>query len=150
MQTMKWWTKTASKSRQSFWLERGVSTVTLLTHYEILGVSTDASSEEIKKARNIKIKELHPDRNKASNASEMMKQIEEIYGVLSDPQRRMDYDRKIGLINSIQSDGKGSTQQESPKPTSTQSAYKEQTNNLREKGKTEIANLDPRNKKKVD
>ncbi len=121
--------------------------MTQLTHYEILGVATGASSEEIKKARNTKIKEFHPDRNKASNASEMLKQIEEIYEVLSNAQRRMDYDRKIGLIKSVQSDGKGSTQQESSQPTSTQSARKEQINNLSEKIRKDIANLDPRNKK---
>jgi DnaJ-class molecular chaperone len=119
-----------------------------LTYYEILGVAIDASSEEIKKARNKQLIEFHPDRNKSPNAPEMLNRIKEIYEVLSDPQKRRDYDRGIGINESTQNDEKVSSQPESPNPNFTQSARDGQINNWREKLRQDIENLDPRKKKK--
>lgn len=64
-------------------------------YYESLGISRDADESEIKKAYRKKAKELHPDRNpeNRAGAAEDFKRIAEAYEVLSDPQRRAQYDR---------------------------------------------------------
>jgi molecular chaperone DnaJ len=61
--------------------------------YEVLGVSRDASEDEIKKAFRRQARKLHPDVNKAPNAEEQFKELNEAYDVLSDPQKRSMYDR---------------------------------------------------------
>lgn len=62
-------------------------------YYKILGVSKDASPEEIKKAfRKLALK-YHPDKNKGNKeAEERFKEINEAYAVLSDPKKRKEYD----------------------------------------------------------
>ena len=62
-------------------------------YYDVLGVSAQASEEDIRKAFRAKAMEYHPDRNKASDASERFKEVNEAYQVLSDPERRQQYDR---------------------------------------------------------
>ena len=59
--------------------------------YEILGVSRDASVEEIKKA--YRRLALAPDRNKDAEAEKKFKEINEAYEVLSDPAKRQAYDQ---------------------------------------------------------
>lgn len=61
--------------------------------YEVIGVSKDASEAEIKKAFRKKARELHPDVNKAPDAEDQFKELNEAYDVLSDPQKRAQYDR---------------------------------------------------------
>lgn len=61
--------------------------------YEVLGVSKSASADEMKKAYRKLALEWHPDRNKAANASEKFKEINEAYAVLSDPQKKQTYDQ---------------------------------------------------------
>lgn len=62
-------------------------------YYEVLGVSRTALKEEIKDAyRNLALK-YHPDRNKAPEAEEKFKQISEAYAVLSDDDKRAQYDQ---------------------------------------------------------
>lgn len=61
--------------------------------YEVIGVSKDASDAEIKKAFRKKARELHPDVNKAPDAEDQFKELNEAYDVLSDPQKRAQYDR---------------------------------------------------------
>lgn len=63
-------------------------------YYAILGVSPEASPEEIKRAFRKLALETHPDRNPGDRqAEEQFKKINEAYGVLSDPQKRAEYDR---------------------------------------------------------
>jgi DnaJ-class molecular chaperone len=61
--------------------------------YEILGVSKNASLNEIKAAYRKQALQWHPDRNKSKEATEKFKEINKAYEVLSDPQKRQLYDQ---------------------------------------------------------
>jgi molecular chaperone DnaJ len=62
-------------------------------YYKVLGVPRNASQEEIRtKFRRLAL-EFHPDRNKDPGAPEKFKEINSAYQVLSDPQKRAQYDR---------------------------------------------------------
>jgi len=61
-------------------------------YYEVLGVSKNASKDEIKDAYRKLAMQYHPDRNKAADAEDKFKEISEAYAVLSDTQKRRQYD----------------------------------------------------------
>lgn len=61
-------------------------------YYAILGVYPNADLAMIKAAFRRKGMELHPDRNKAPNATQHFQLLNEAYGVLSDPVARAHYD----------------------------------------------------------
>lgn len=62
-------------------------------YYEILGISKDATETEIKKAYRKLAMKYHPDKNKEDDAEEKFKEISESYAVLSDKEKREQYDR---------------------------------------------------------
>lgn len=61
-------------------------------YYQILGLSRNASEEEIKKAYRRLAKQYHPDVNKNKEAEEKFKEISQAYNVLSDPKQKKQYD----------------------------------------------------------
>ncbi len=61
-------------------------------YYDILGVSRTASKDDIKSAYRKLALQYHPDRNKSSGAEEKFKEISEAYAVLSDVEKRQQYD----------------------------------------------------------
>ena len=83
-------------------------------YYDILGVAKNATDEELKKAYRSLAKKYHPDLHPGNKAMEAkFKEINEAYGVLSDPKKRSDYDltgtvpfgRKARRVFSIRTSG---------------------------------------------
>lgn len=62
-------------------------------YYEILGVPRTASQEEIQRSYRKLARKYHPDVNKAANAEDKFKEINEAYEVLKDPEKRKKYDQ---------------------------------------------------------
>lgn len=62
-------------------------------YYEILGVKRTAGQDEIQRGYRKLARKFHPDVNKASNAEDKFKEINEAYEVLKDPEKRKLYDQ---------------------------------------------------------
>jgi len=67
-------------------------------YYATLGVSKEATPSQIKKAFYAKARVMHPDVNKDGDAEEKFKELNEAYEVLSDENKRAQYDR-FGTVN---------------------------------------------------
>src|SRR5688572_14583623 len=78
--------------------------------YKVLGVPEKASADEIKKAYRKLAKTHHPDANKGdAKAAERFKEIGEAYSVLSDPEKRKQYDemKRLGGLGGFGGFGGG-------------------------------------------
>ena len=64
-----------------------------MDYYEILGISRDASADDIKTAYRLAAKKYHPDVNKEAGAEDSFKAAAEAYEVLSDEQKKSNYDQ---------------------------------------------------------
>lgn len=62
-------------------------------YYEVLGLNKNASADDIKNAYKSLAKKFHPDVSKESNSEEKFKEILEAYNILSDPQKKANYDQ---------------------------------------------------------
>lgn len=62
-------------------------------YYEVLGIDKNASKEEIRKAYRKLARKYHPDVNKADDAEDKFKEVKEAYEVLSNEQKRAQYDQ---------------------------------------------------------
>lgn len=69
------------------------------TFYEILGVSSDATEDQIKKAYKKLAFQLHPDRNSDPNSSAKFQELNEANEVLSDSAKRLNYDNELNGVN---------------------------------------------------
>jgi DnaJ-class molecular chaperone len=70
-------------------------------HYTALGLGSDASLADIKKAFRQKASLYHPDRNNAADAAARFRSVQEAYDVLSDDSKRQAYDdnRRRNLLD---------------------------------------------------
>ena len=66
--------------------------------YKELGVSSDASADEIKRAYRKLARDLHPDTNPDPAAEDRFKAVSEAHSVLSDPAKRKEYDETRRLF----------------------------------------------------
>lgn len=66
------------------------------SHYDVLGVSRDASEAELKRAFYRLSRLYHPDKSGDDASAEMFLWVKEAYGTLSDQDRRRDYNFEIG------------------------------------------------------
>ncbi|WP_200531798.1 J domain-containing protein [Halorubrum sp. LN27] len=63
-----------------------------MNYYEIIGVSEDATQEEIEEAYRHQVKVTHPDQSDHPNAVQLFKRLQQAYDVLGDPESRDAYD----------------------------------------------------------
>jgi DnaJ-class molecular chaperone len=70
-------------------------------HYAALGLKSDATLADIKKAFRQKASQFHPDRNTAPDAPARFREVQEAYDVLSDDDKRKAYDdnRRRNLLD---------------------------------------------------
>ncbi|MBC7773102.1 MAG: DnaJ domain-containing protein [Pyrinomonadaceae bacterium] len=79
----------------------------MLTHYDILGVTTEATREEIRRAYRAAARLIHPDANPAHDATKKFAALSQAYEVLSDAKRRREYDEKLRSHSNLAADADG-------------------------------------------
>ena len=88
--------KTKSKDDEEF--RKSLQNSNFPDYYKILKISKDSTQEEIKKQFRILVKEWHPDRNPEISTKEKMAEINKAYEVLSDIERRKNYDKYFDVV----------------------------------------------------
>ena len=73
-------------------------------YYDVLGLSSDASFESIRKRFFHLTKKYHPDIAKDDKSKALFQNIAEAYGILSNKELRREYDRSLGLENILETD----------------------------------------------
>ena len=74
--------------------------------YQLLGLSRAASQDDIQKAHRKLVRQEHPDANPEDpQAEERFKQIQRAYEVLSDPEKRREYDKQLDVVSREDSGG---------------------------------------------
>lgn len=70
-------------------------------HYAALGLAANATQDDIKRAFRQRAAAYHPDRNTAADAATRFREVQRAYDVLSDPERRQQYDdnRRRNLLD---------------------------------------------------
>jgi DivIVA domain-containing protein len=86
----------------------------MLDHYEVLGVTRDASTEDIKRACKLLSTLWHPDTNKRKDAAERFDEVRKAAGVLLDPAQRAAYDRETKKTARGKASHTGSPRSEEP------------------------------------
>ncbi len=118
--------------------------------YEILEVSEKASKEVIDKAYHVLVKKYHPDlqqEEEKQNAEEKMKQINEAYEILSNEEKRREYD--ITLENERKQEEKDSYVNVQRQETANQETYNENSNQNVYKNQRVNENTNYKNQKKI-
>jgi molecular chaperone DnaJ len=67
----------------------------MINHYKTLGLSNAASASEIRRAYRVLARRYHPDVNPNGDSSEIFKTIASAYAVLSDPEKKQQYDLEL-------------------------------------------------------
>ena len=83
--------KSINKDDEEF--RKSLQNSNLPDYYKILGITKDATQEEIKNQFRRLVKEWHPDRNPDPETKEKMSEINKAYEVLADQNRRKNYDK---------------------------------------------------------
>ena len=66
--------------------------------YKLLGVPREATQDEIRKAHRELVRRYHPDTNPGNHSSEEhFKEVQRAYDVLSDPEKRREYDKRLNI-----------------------------------------------------
>ena len=74
--------------------------------YKLLGISRESSQDDIRNAHRKLVRKYHPDVNPGSQAAEeRFKKIQQAYEILSNPERKREYDRKLGTSSRRSSSG---------------------------------------------
>ena len=68
-------------------------------YYDVLGVEKSASASDLKNAFRRLARKYHPDRSTEDDAEDRFKEIQEAYAVLSDDQKRAQYDRSVSYTH---------------------------------------------------
>mmetsp|Transcript_964 Transcript_964/g.1634 ORF Transcript_964/g.1634 Transcript_964/m.1634 type:complete len:264 (+) Transcript_964:110-901(+) len=84
-------------------------------HYEVLGLTREASSDDVKRAYRAFSLKVHPDRNPQHGAEAAFKLVGEAHAILSDAQERAAYDRQLDTQSARSSKPRGKPERARPK-----------------------------------
>jgi molecular chaperone DnaJ len=120
-----------------------------LNYYAVLGVSLQASQEDIKKAYRKLALQFHPDRNRGNRQAEhKIREVNAAYEVLGDPEARKTYDRlRLGYVEPIVS--RRDTEQEPDESVSPSMVLERMEVTLREESRKQLFMVLIRNTAKI-